>query len=51
MYFLTSKMSKYLDQNGFLLNVSLSQIAENDYKYEVQAGTFEIIKYLKYLEN
>jgi hypothetical protein len=43
--------SKVLDNNGWLINVSKSDIKEKDYKYEIAQGTYEIVKYIKYLKS
>lgn len=41
--------SKGLSTDGWLLNVSKEQIKDENYKYSISMGTFEIIKYLKYV--
>lgn len=44
--------SKSLENNGWLLNVSKSSIKEKEYyKFEVAKGSYEIIKYLKYISD
>lgn len=42
--------SKVLISSGWLINVKKSDIKENNYKYDVEKGKFEIIGYIKYID-